>query len=58
MAGTVTPKMTMAETPEARKEASEEARPAWAKRRGAYLMGFSGWVAGRVHGLRIHAGVK
>ena len=35
----VTPNMTIAETPEARKEASEEARPACAKSRGAYFAG-------------------
>ena len=33
----VTLNMTIAETPEARNEASEEARPACAKRRGAYF---------------------
>lgn len=37
-AGIVTLNITIAETPEARKEASEEARPACAKRSGAYLM--------------------
>ena len=31
--------MTIAETPEARKEASEEARPACANKRGAYFFG-------------------
>ena len=35
----VTPNMTIAETPEARNEASEEARPACAKSRGAYFAG-------------------
>jgi hypothetical protein len=35
-AGMVTPKMTRAETPEARKDASEDERPACWKRRGAY----------------------
>ena len=35
-AGMVTAKITMAEIPEARKEASAEARPACSKRRGAY----------------------
>ena len=42
-AGIVTLKMMIADTPEARNEASEDLRPAWAKRRGAY------W--GHQHGL-------
>lgn len=39
----VTAKMTMAETPEARKDDEEELRPACWKRRGAYYKGGVNW---------------